>query len=232
MSSERELLKRQLEALYQCDFHSRLVAYRGSGDTAVPRFVLGRSRDGNLWRLQQELPPELAATLQELARSEPVTADFADPPQCREAARAVLARHKPVEAEYRGPAFVFPELIPDPDDAREITLADRDAFGEHFGWLAAELEVCGPAFGVLERGTCVSLCFGATDPGPCIEAGVETAPGFRGRGYAPRAVAAWARAQRKAGRTPLYSTSWDNTGSRAVARRLGLRPYAENFWLR
>ena len=231
MPTDRERLERQIEALYQCDFHSRLVAYRG-GDTFAPRFVLGRSRAGNLWRLQHELPPELAAELQALARSEPVTANFAAPPQCRDAARAALAQHKPVETEYRGPAFVFPELIPNPGDAREITLADHEAFGEHFGWLATELQACGPAFGVLERGTCVSLSFGATLPGPCIEAGAETAPGFRGRGYAPRTVAAWARAQRTAGRTPLYSTSWDNTGSRAVARKLGLRLYAENFWIR
>jgi hypothetical protein len=30
---------------------------------------------------------------------------------------------------------------------------------------------------------------------------------------------------------PLYSTSWDNTASLAVARRLGLMPYAETISL-
>jgi predicted GNAT family acetyltransferase len=54
------------------------------------------------------------------------------------------------------------------------------------------------------------------------EAGVETHPAFRGRGFAVRAVAAWARAVRATGVLPLYSTSWENHGSRGVARRLGL----------
>jgi mono/diheme cytochrome c family protein len=54
------------------------------------------------------------------------------------------------------------------------------------------------------------------------EAGVETAASCRGRGYAAPVVAAWARAVRDVGRVPLYSTSWRNEASRAVARKLGL----------
>ena len=44
-------------------------------------------------------------------------------------------------------------------------------------------------------------------------------------------VAAWARAVREIGAEPLYSTSWDNTPSRSVARKLNLIPYAADYWL-
>jgi predicted GNAT family acetyltransferase len=60
---------------------------------------------------------------------------------------------------------------------------------------------------------------------------VETLEGYRGRGHAPAAVAAWARAVRATGRIPLYSTSWDNLASQAVARKLGLIPYGADFSL-
>ena len=63
------------------------------------------------------------------------------------------------------------------------------------------------------------------------EAGVETSASARGRGFPPAVVAAWARAVRELGAEPLYSTSWENTASQAVARKLGLIPYAADYWL-
>jgi hypothetical protein len=42
-------------------------------------------------------------------------------------------------------------------------------------------------------------------------------------------TAAWAAAIRASGRIPLYSTSWSNTGSLAVARKLGLSVYASDW---
>jgi len=52
--------------------------------------------------------------------------------------------------------------------------------------------------------------------------GVDTCRAYRGRGFAPRVVTAWAQAVRDIGRIPLYSTSWQNEASRAVARKLHL----------
>ncbi|MXY71814.1 MAG: GNAT family N-acetyltransferase, partial [Dehalococcoidia bacterium] len=61
------------------------------------------------------------------------------------------------------------------------------------------------------------------------EAGVETSANARGRGFAVAVVAAWAQAVRALGAEPLYSTSWDNAASQAVASKLGLIPYASTF---
>jgi hypothetical protein len=44
-------------------------------------------------------------------------------------------------------------------------------------------------------------------------------------------VAAWANAIRAGGRIPLYGTAWSNASSRAVARKLGLVMYGEDFRL-
>ena len=41
-------------------------------------------------------------------------------------------------------------------------------------------------------------------------------------------VAGWARAVREAGVEPLYSTSWQNAASRAVARKLALVPFGSD----
>jgi RimJ/RimL family protein N-acetyltransferase len=68
----------------------------------------------------------------------------------------------------------------------------------------------------------VSVCASVRITTRAHEAGVETAPSHRGRGYAARVAAAWAIRVRALGAEPLYSTSWENATSRAVARKLAL----------
>jgi predicted GNAT family acetyltransferase len=63
------------------------------------------------------------------------------------------------------------------------------------------------------------------------EAGVYTVESYRGRGYAAETVRGWAAAIRAMGRLPLYSTSWANTASPAVARKLRAVQYAVDFSL-
>jgi len=61
------------------------------------------------------------------------------------------------------------------------------------------------------------------------EAGVETLADFRGRGYAKDVVAGWARLVQFMGAIPLYRTSWENTASQAVAKKLSLLSYGADF---
>ncbi len=82
---------------------------------------------------------------------------------------------------------------------------------------------------LVKDGQAVSVCATVRSAGLACEAGVETLARYRGRGYAGHAVASWASAVRREGRVPLYSTSWDNEASLAVARKLGLVQYATTF---
>jgi predicted GNAT family acetyltransferase len=52
---------------------------------------------------------------------------------------------------------------------------------------------------------------------------------YRRQGYASAPVLAWARAVRMRGLVPLYSTSWQNTASRALARKIGLFQFANDL---
>jgi predicted GNAT family acetyltransferase len=95
--------------------------------------------------------------------------------------------------------------------------------------VAGEIEAGrSPVLAVVEAGHAVSVCFCARRSDVAAEAGLQTAEAFRGRGFGTRVTAAWALAIRASGRIPLYSTSWTNGASLAVARKLGLVAYASD----
>ncbi|HRV96047.1 MAG TPA: GNAT family N-acetyltransferase, partial [Anaerolineae bacterium] len=85
-----------------------------------------------------------------------------------------------------------------------------------------------PCAAIIENDQIVSLCWSSRLSALAAEAGVETLPEFRGRGYASAVVAGWAKAVQQSGRRPLYSTSWDNVASQNVAKKLGLVFYGED----
>lgn len=146
--------------------------------------------------------------------------------------RAQLAAHAPLAAVYHGPAFRFAAL-PAPPSGTALLAPDAPLpVDDHFGWLPAELAECQPCAGALEDGVVRAICFAARRGPNAVEAGVETAPGFRRRGLATRAVAAWANTVAQAGLTPLYSTEWRNRASLGVAARLGLIRYAVDLHFR
>jgi hypothetical protein len=140
-----------------------------------------------------------------------------------------LSRQAPVGQISMGPAWCFPDEIERPAEPVVAVGTDRGILGDAFAWLADIYPLWQPAWAVAYEGRAVSVCFSARNTPEAAEAGVETAEDFRGRGYAVAAVAAWAGAVRAEGRTPLYSTSWDNLASQRVARKLGLRLYGADL---
>jgi RimJ/RimL family protein N-acetyltransferase len=110
-----------------------------------------------------------------------------------------------------------------------LTEANRELAQTHFSWLYTHLDGYSPAAVMVDDGVAVTACSSVRLTAKAAEAGLYTEERFRGRGYAAETVRCWAEAVRVTGRVPLYSTSWDNLASQAVARRLGAMQYGADF---
>lgn len=211
-----------LETLFVLDGR-RIVSTREPHPVRGPEFVLIRRADSCAWAIGSGLGDEQARELTRLATDERPTSDFRLPPKHIEEYVNIVG------GEFdAGPAFEFPERMPFIEGAALIHDVEWLQRSFH-GWTADELPERSPIMAILEDGVPISVCFSARSSQLAAEAGVETAPEFRGRGLAGLATAAWAAAIQASSRTPTYSTSWSNGPSLAVARKLGLVACA-SYW--
>lgn len=231
---DRQLLDLQIDALFTHDPDGRIRAINEPGGGPAPRFFFGRTRAGNRWRVRHDLPGDVARRLDALAAAEPIADDLQAEPRNLAGFLATLREVGEVQSVWSGPAYRFPDALPPPGDTTRLALADLSLLRQ-LGWNAEtearEFAAREPYLAVIADGGAVSVCFSARLTARAAEAGVETLATHRGRGHAPAVVAAWVRAVRATGRIPLYSTSWDNAASRAVARKLGLIMYGADLSL-
>jgi hypothetical protein len=228
----KDLLRLHVETLFTCDDAGRLLTVNEPRGAAAPRFFLGRTADGNAWWFRHDVDAALADELDALCVSQ-LTGLEVEAGLDREAPFiACLARAAPVRKTWAGPAFRFPSAVPDPpgnESTVRVTADNAKVLSPYFeGWrddVASNM----PMVVVLEGNTAVSICCSVRVTPFAHEAGVETNPDFRGRGHAARAVSAWAKAVRDLDRIPLYSTSWENAASRALAQKLGLIQYGADL---
>jgi hypothetical protein len=203
--------------------------------SAGPAFVFIRGAAACAWAVRADVSERVAGELDRWGSQEPPSAMWDEP-----------LRHARRYAEILGglikggPAFQFPDRLLSTTTTMTSTteregaciVRDEAALNHHFrGWVTGEIDAGrGPVLAVRdEQGRPVSVCFCARRSPAAAETGVETAREFRGRGYAPRVVTAWAAAVREQGVVPLYSTGWENHASLAVARKLGLVRFATDF---
>ena len=213
----------QLQTLFLLDGEGRISGARSPEPSPGPLFMLIRGTVNCAWAVREDVPRELADELNGLAREEPPVSDLRDAPEHAERYISLLG-----DGIDSGPAFTFPEPIAQPYGT--VYVDDLRLLDHNFtGWTAAEIPRSSPIVAVVEDGYPVSVCFCARHSNVAAEAGLETAVAFRGRGLGPRVAAAWALAIRASGRIPLYSTSWSNDASLAVARKMGLEAYASNW---
>jgi RimJ/RimL family protein N-acetyltransferase len=230
--TDLELMELHVEALYRHTPEGRLLETREVDAVRAPRFFLGRTRRGNLWRFRDDLPASLIRDLDALAAAEPVLPDPSREPAYLSHYRELLQEHGEIQHTSVGPAYSFPEELSLPPQIVRIGDEHHHLLGEEFAWLQTELAACEPAVAVVIDEQAVSVGFSSRRTGQAAEAGVNTLEAFRGRGYASRVVAAWAIAVCEMGRVPLYSTSWGNLASQGVARRVGLRLFGVDLCLR
>ena len=225
-----------LDVLYETDDRGRSAAVRG-GNAATPLAHFFRTATGNRWLIGTVLPEGTAARLDTAFADEPVLepGDWEhSAPRCLEVVRNLLVPFRQVDhasPEYRGPAYAFPDDLPIIGSAEEYAPdSDVSRVASDLEWIATASEVERPVVVVRdEDGRVVSVCHAARATPEGAEAGLDTTPGSRRRGYALAVTSRWAAEVRASGRIPLYSTSWENEASRGVARRLGLILYGEDW---
>lgn len=230
--TDLELMSVHVRALFTHDAGSRLLSVNepDGAPPAAPRLFLGRTRAGNVWRFRADLPENLIRELDSLCADEPpLNAESDERPRHAERYARLLGEHAPAVRVSAGPAYHFTEETAPTRDTMVVTENDAERLRGGFEEFVAELPAWQPFVALVEGGRAVSVCRSARITPEAHEAGVETLPDFRGRGYAKDVTAEWARRVRAAGALPLYSTSWENKASRAVARKLRLRCYGSDF---
>ena len=226
--SPLQLMETQIETLYRLDGHGRLLRVNEAAAPPAPLFFLGRTAGGNVWRFRHDLPPEVQAAIDRLCQTEPVSPNFTQPPHQYEAIKRILSQYRPVRSEWRGPAYIFPDHFAYSGHGILISASNRHLLQGAFADLRDAWPLVQPCVVMAEQGQVVSLCCSSRTSLHAAEAGVETLPEFRGRGYASAVVAGWAEAVQQSGRRPFYSTSWDNLASQGVANKLGLVLFGED----
>ena len=229
--SDAELMKIQVEVLFTQNEHGHLQRINEPfGATGpAPRFFFGYTNAGSICRFRHDLPDDVIAQLQEVAAAEPMPMNSQKTPRNRRQFGDILQSHAPIEQVWIGPAYRFPEHITPPTNVIQLSCENAGLLKGDFAEMVSELNNSHPYLAVIEDSQVVSICQSARLSSRAHEAGVDTMPGYRQRGYATSVVAAWALAARALNRIPLYSTSWDNVASQSVARRLGLVQYGVDY---
>jgi len=230
MRTDQRLMDVHVRALFTHDARSRLLSVNEPGGTApAPRLFFGRTRADNLWRFRADLPESLLEELEALCADEPAGMELHSQPRHTHAYLRLLDGHAPVRGLETGPAYQFTEYFEPSRPLLAITETNAEMLRGGFEDLVAELPDWQPFVAIVEGGRAVSVCRSVRLTPAAHEAGVETLPDFRGRGYAKEVAAGWAHLVRSLGAMPLYSTSWENTASLAVAKKLRLVAYGTDF---
>lgn len=232
MLTDLELMDIHVRALFTHNTESRIL-FVNEPDSAVipaPRLFLGRTRAGSIRRFRADLPENLCEELDALCADEPtVEIDFNEPPRHLETLVRLLEKDAPVREISSGPAYRFTKFQMSSKLLLTVTENNAETLQGGFEKLVGELRAWQPFVALVEQNRAVSVCRSVRITPEAHEAGVETLPDFRGKGYAQEVSSEWARLVRAAGVVPLYSTSWENTASQAVARKLELECYGADF---
>lgn len=230
MLTDQELMEIHVRALFSHDGRDQLLLVNEPGGTApAPRLFLGRTRAGNVWRFRADLPKALVDELEALCADEPVVDDLRGLPRRAGEYTRLLDAHAPARVVEAGPAYRFAEYFEPSRPLVAVTEANAEVLRGGFEGFVTELPDWQPFVALVEDGRAVSICRSVRVTAAAHEAGVETLPDFRGRGYAKEVVAGWASLVKALGAAPLYSTSWENHASQQVAKKLRLATYSADF---
>jgi hypothetical protein len=226
----RDLMCAHIDALFTSDSAGKLLRVNVPDGGPAPRFFVGRTNEGCEWRVRADVPEAIAAKLEAALAAEPAGDELLKAGYGASAYEAILVEHGPIQQTWTGPAYLCPPGLTLPGGVEVVRPVDSSVMTPHLEDWAADVGVLDHLFVSLVDEKAVSVCASVRHgPAGADEVGVDTAPAFRRRGHGLAVVAAWADAVRQHGRVPLYSTSWTNTASMALAQRLGLIRYGSTL---
>jgi hypothetical protein len=217
-----DLMRLHADTLFTYDAAGRMLRSNEPDGHRAPRVFFGYTLGGYVVRFGASAPDALVQQLTEMIVREPAVATLDVPPPILTAVREALEQHAPIPWERSGPDYQFPGSIAGSNEMIQVTDSNIDVVRDTYPWLYHALAAWQPCFVVVRDGVGVSVCYSSRITADACEAGVDTLPAFRGRGYAAAVTAAWGACVRAEGRVPLYSREWDNVASDGVARRIGL----------
>lgn len=225
--SDYELMQFHIQALYRHDDTSRMTAINEWRGGTAPRFFLGRTQAGNVWRFRHDVPRDICEALARVCQTEPPATT--QQPAHVAAYQCILAKQAPIQTQWSGSAYWFPhEAVP---TGQAVPISAERAHllaGGLSDWIP-DIPHQQPFVAVLVEGQAVAVCASVRITAQAHEAGVETLAAYRRQGYATAAVSAWAHLVQKQGALALYSTSFNNAASQKTAARLGLSLYGVGF---
>lgn len=219
------LITLQAATLFRYDQAGRMLSTNEEDPDPAPRVFIGASAEGIVRRYRCDLAAEVVHGIDALLPDNADLFDVYTRASLLGATADALAASAPVREISLGPAYVFPADLPETPGIVEITPQNVSLAQPHFSYTAEHLADLSPCWAAVVDGVAVSVCTCARRTPLAAEASLYTEEAFRGRGFAPLVTAAWARAVRRSGRIPLYSTDERNLASQAVAGKLGLRQY-------
>ncbi|HDR7514791.1 GNAT family N-acetyltransferase [Bacillus mobilis] len=220
--SELDLIAIQVEVLFVHNQVGKMKCVNEQGNLKAPRFFLGKTHEGSITRYHCDLDDETVGKIEKLIR---------EPSNHIEIAKIidVLNEERTVKNIWMGPAFMFSHNLHKPTRTIQITEKNKELLRENFPNLIEQMGWRQPYFAIVKNEKVVSICCSARSTSVAAEASVETLAEFQGNGYGTDVVTAWAISIQEEKRIPLYSTSWDNYASQAVARKLKLINYGMNL---
>lgn len=228
-ASDRTLMRLHIEALFTHDAAGNLDRVNEPNGPPAPRLFVGRTVEGVVRRFRHDIGPDVRRELDAALHDDHLERHTLDTPMDSSRYQTILGRLAPVQRIWEGPAFVFPDDIPSSRDAVRVTHENAQLLRPYLESWLPDTAGNGPMYALVVDGHAVSVCASVRQTSVADEAGVDTVPAFRGRGFAGQVVGAWAAAVRAESRVPFYSTSWDNEASRAVARKLGLAQFGSDL---
>jgi hypothetical protein len=229
LPTDLQLLELEIETQWPSSNTKRLIGER------APLMVLGVTAQGWTSAYGTDVSDPLGAKLDAAVAANPPTSVPRDQPESLARCRELLKRLAGAAEISGGPSYLIqPSTRFGPSgrivrstDGETALLETQDCL--RLNWPADEWDhllrgALGPWAMAVVDDEVASICHSArlTDRG--AEAGVWTAPDFRGRGLAASATAAWAGLLEGTGRHLFYSTLAGNLSSQRVAQRLRLQP--------